>query len=158
VENFFRLAAMTETLLSLFLEARQLHSTHPRAVPSRGVGRVCAVQAKTIYAQEVNIAELERSKAWLDEQRARWRQLAEEHEQMLREQKAWTEELEKGKAWLEEQWVNWRKIAEERGRIIREQERVIREWQESRWGRISIRLGALREPAEIRRKLAQEKY
>jgi hypothetical protein len=60
--------------------------------------------------------------------------------------------------------VNWKRVAGEREqavqeqeRVIREQERIIKEWQGSLRGRISLRLGALRHPGEIRRKRSEEK-
>ena len=48
-------------------------------------------------------AELERGKAWLEEQWEGWKRLAEEREQVIREQRAWIGELETGKGWLAKQ-------------------------------------------------------
>jgi glycosyl transferase family 1 len=45
VEAEFRLAQMGERMVELIGEARELHERRPRAVPSVGVGRVCAAQA-----------------------------------------------------------------------------------------------------------------
>jgi hypothetical protein len=44
------------------------------------------------------IAELEKAKAWLEEQRDNWQRLAEERERIVQEQRAWIAELEQGKA------------------------------------------------------------
>jgi len=126
--------------------------------------RIAEEREKTTQEQKAWIGELERGKAWLEEQRANWQRLAEERERIIQEQKNWLEELEKGKAWLEEQWVNWKRTVEERDqvvqdqeRVMQDQERVIQEWQGSLWGRISLRLGVLRHPGEIRRKRSEEK-
>jgi hypothetical protein len=103
--------------------------------------------------QKAWIAELEQGKAWLEGQWTNWQRVAEELEQVNQEQKARIAELEKGRAWLEkgrawleEQQANWQRVAEARARIIADQEQIIREWQESLWGRISLRLRALRKP------------
>jgi hypothetical protein len=106
-------------------------------------------------------AELERGKAWLEDQRQTWQRTAEEREEMLREQRGWVEELEKGKAWLEEQrqwWQaaaeRWQAEAEQRASMIMALERgkawvehQWRFWQESAWGRLGVRLGVLKHSA-----------
>jgi hypothetical protein len=108
-------------------------------------------------------AELEQGKAWLEEQRTNWQRVAEERERVNQEQKARIAELEKGKAWLEkgkawleEQRANWQRVAETRARIIDDQEQIIRDWQDSLWGRISFRLGVLRKPHASGRQLRKE--
>jgi glycosyltransferase involved in cell wall biosynthesis len=113
--------------------------------------RVAEEREQINQEQKAWIAELEQGKAWLEEQRTNWQRVAEEREQINQEQKARIAELEKGrawlergKAWLEEQQANWQRVAEARARVIADQEQVIREWQESFWGRISLRLRALR--------------
>ena len=81
-------------------------------------------------------AELERGKAWLEEQWKNWRRVAGELEQLvgerertLQEQQAWVSELERGKAWLEGQWKSWQKTAGELERMVGERERMLREQQ-----------------------------
>jgi exonuclease VII small subunit len=65
-------------------------------------------------------AELERGKAWLDEQWACWKRVAEEQEKMIQEQKAWIGELEKAKEWLDGQRQYWQAEAERRAATIDE--------------------------------------
>lgn len=128
-----------------------------------------------ICEQQSWVAELEQSKQWLDEQRTQWQRTAEERTQIIEEQQAWIAELERGKQWLDEQWKNWQREAEERQIRIQELERTkrwvkdqwknwqerarhwqtqaghsqkqVRQWQESMWGRVGLRLGIIK-PAE----------
>jgi len=83
--------------------------------------------------------ELERGKAWLEEQWKNWQRLAEEREQRLQAQQVWLRELEQGKAWLEEQWKNWQRTAEEQGRYLED-------LQSKSLFRILARLGGLPHP------------
>jgi len=85
---------------------------------------------RKIKEQQSRIAELERSKAWLEEERGNWQRIAEERE-------AWIAELERAKAWLEEQRGNWQRLAEQRERMIQQQHAA---WQASRWMRLGVRL------------------
>ena len=102
-------------------------------------------------------AELGRGKAWLEEQQASWRSVAETQTDLIRELKGWIEELEQGKAWLEAQradqqaWIgeleqgkawleeqrgNWEKIARQREEQVAHWQAQTRHWQESVWGRL----------------------
>ena len=102
-------------------------------------------------------AELGREKAWLEEQQASWRSVAETQTDLIRELKGWIEELEKGKAWLEAQradqqarigeleqgkaWLeeqrgNWEKIARQREEQVAHWQAQTRHWQQSVWGRL----------------------
>ena len=120
-------------------------------------------------------AELDRGKVWLEQQWTNWRQMAEEQEKMIREQRAWIAELEKGKQWLEEQRVNWQLASETSEKVVQEQrawiadlekathwleeqrrywqgeaERVqaeVQYWQSQRWSRIGVRLGTVKVPS-----------
>ncbi|MCZ7625569.1 MAG: hypothetical protein M5R38_06805 [Candidatus Methylomirabilis sp.] len=65
-------------------------------------------------------AELETSKAWLEEQVRNWQQEAEQRERALTELRTWTVQLETSKAWLEEQVRNWQQEAEQRERTLTE--------------------------------------
>ena len=77
--------------------------------------------------------ELERGKAWLEEQRTTWQHIAEEREHVVQEYQAWVRELARGKAWLEKERTTWQAQAEH----WLEQ---IRQWQTSFWGRLGRRL------------------
>ncbi|MGH7962305.1 MAG: hypothetical protein ACRERD_10865, partial [Candidatus Binatia bacterium] len=96
-------------------------------------------------------AELERGKVWLEEQWKAWQGIAEEREKTIQEQKQWIGELEEGKKWLDDQWQRWQVEAEQRAKTIVALERdkaSLEEqwhaWQESTWGRLGVRLGALK--------------
>ena len=82
------------------------------------------------------ITELKHDEQWGEEQRAPWRNIAEERERVIQEQQVWLEELERGKMWLEEQvreqqaWID----ELERGKMwleeqVREQQAWVREQQ-----------------------------
>jgi hypothetical protein len=45
IESAFRLEHMGEHMLALLQEARRLHATHPRPLPSKRLGQACAAQA-----------------------------------------------------------------------------------------------------------------
>ncbi len=106
-------------------------------------------------------AALQREKAWLEEQQASWRSVAETQTDLIRELKGWIEELEQGKAWLEEQradqqvrigeleqgqaWqeeqrANWEKIARQREEQVAHWQARPRHGQESVWRRLATRL------------------
>ena len=95
-------------------------------------------------------AELQRGKAWLEEQQASWRSVAETQNDLIRELKGWIAELETGKAWLEEQraaqqvWIgelekgkawleehrnNWENIARQRGEQAEHWQTQAEHWQ-----------------------------
>ena len=121
--------------------------------------------------------ELQRGKAWLEEQQASWRSVAETQNTFIRELKGWIEELETGKTWLEEQRTGLQTQAEERERIVQEQQAWIgelekaqawmeeqrnnweriarhwegqtRHWQESRWARLGQKLSLVNPVREI---------
>ncbi len=76
--------------------------------------------------------DLDRGKAWLEEQSQNWQRVAEEQERMLQEQKAWIGELEQGKTWLEEQWKSWQQVAGEREKIIQEQKAWIEQLEQGK--------------------------
>src|SRR6266576_1375744 len=76
----------------------------------------------------------EQSIMWWKREAENWQRMAEEREQVIREQlrvnqeqQTWIGELEKAKSWLEEQQSNWQRLAEEREQVIREQLRVNQE-------------------------------
>ena len=85
-------------------------------------------------------AALQREKAWLEEQQASWRSVAETQTDLIHELKGWIQELEKGKAWQEEQRGNWEKIARQREEQVAHWQARTRHWQESVWGRLGTRL------------------
>jgi len=115
-------------------------------------------------------AALQRAKAWLEEQQASWRSVAEAQNDSIRELKGWIEELETGKTWLEEQraeqqaWIgelakaqawmeeqrnNWENIA-------RHWQAQTRQWQESSWGRLGTRLKLVEPVQEFPAKVADQ--
>src|SRR5437867_2572707 len=69
---------------------------------------------RTIEEQRNRIVELERGKAWLEEQWVAWKETAEERERSIEELKAWIDQLEAGRAWLEKDWQYWKGAARER--------------------------------------------
>lgn len=71
-----------------------------------------AILRKHIEKQKTWIIELEKGKAWLDEDRTTLQKTVVGLEKMLQEQKAWIGELERGKTWLDEQRLNWQRLAE----------------------------------------------
>lgn len=71
-----------------------------------------AILRKHIEKQKTWIIELEKGKAWLDEDRTTLQKTVAGLEKMLQEQKAWIGELERGKTWLDEQRLNWQRLAE----------------------------------------------
>jgi glycosyltransferase involved in cell wall biosynthesis len=73
--------------------------------------RVTQEQEQVVQEQRAWIAELERGKAWLEEQRVNWQRTAETCEMVIQEHKAWITELEQSKAWLEERWAVWQQQA-----------------------------------------------
>ena len=85
-------------------------------------------------------AELGREKAWLEEQQASWRSVAETQNDLIHELKGWIQELEKGKAWQEEQRANWEKIARQREEQVAHWQARTRHGQESVWRRLGTRL------------------
>jgi glycosyltransferase involved in cell wall biosynthesis/predicted NUDIX family NTP pyrophosphohydrolase len=121
VQDFFRLEQMGERMVTLLQEAQQLHEVQPRLVPSLEVGRICALQAKTIQEQADRIEEIEAGKAWLEGQRASWQGVAENQEKLIQEQRAWIERLEQGNTWLEGQRASWQGVAENQEKLIQEQ-------------------------------------
>ena len=111
-------------------------------------------------------ADLQRGKAWLEEQQASWRQVAETRNSLIVELKGWIAELEKGKSWLEEQRDNWQQTAQEQQDQIAKLEKRKAQlkkriaWlgerlealqqvlEKSRWGRLGVRLGMVRLPQD----------
>ena len=85
-------------------------------------------------------AALRREKAWLEEQQASWRSVAETQTDLIHELKGWIQELEKGKAWQEEQRANWEKIARQREEQVAHWQARTRHGQESVWRRLGTRL------------------
>lgn len=71
-----------------------------------------AILRKHLEKQKNWIIELEKGKAWLDEDRANLQKTVAGLEKMSQEQKAWIGELERGKTWLDEQRLNWQHLAE----------------------------------------------
>jgi carbamoyltransferase len=71
--------------------------------------------------------ELDRIRNWLEEQRSSWQHTAEERGKLTQQQSEWSQKLEQAKVWLEQQATNWRQAAEKRGQIIEEQ----RAWTKS---------------------------
>jgi hypothetical protein len=63
-------------------------------------------QQARIAEQQAWIAELEKAKNWLEEQRANWQGIAEERERLIGEQRAWIGELETSKNRLEGEWFS----------------------------------------------------
>ena len=163
-----------ERMVALFERARSLPVRRPRPRLGAGLGQACAARAveysrlsreaeQKIQEQEARIGELERAKAWVEEERASLQRLAEERQawigeierakawleeeraslqRLTEERQAWIGELERAKAWLEEQRGNWQRIAEER-------ESVINALRQSFWVRFGLRLGFLKAPAEV---------
>ncbi len=87
-----------------------------------------------------------RAITWWERQSDNWRRLAEQREQIIREQSSWVGELERGKAWLEEQSANWQRLAEQRESWIGELERgkAWLEEQSASWQRLAeeqVRIG-----------------
>lgn len=85
------------------------------------------------------IDELERGKAWLDEQRAtlqaaleQQRTDLEQQQVTIEQQQAWIAELEQGKAWLDEQRHTWQAEAERRAATIDEQRQWIAELEQAK--------------------------
>jgi hypothetical protein len=73
-----------------------------------------------------------------------WKPIIEEYEQTIEKQNARIEELKQGKALLEEQLNNWQRLAEER-------ESLIAQFQGKLWVRLGLRLGAMKQPHQVRR-------
>ena len=94
-------------------------------------------------------AELDRGKVWLEEQQTSWKSVAETQKDLIHELKGWIAELEKGKAWLEEQRNNWEKIAQQREEQIEHWQAQTRQWQESVWGRLGVRLNLVKPVQEF---------
>lgn len=69
---------------------------------------------RTIEEQRTRIAELDKGKAWLEEQWVAWKETAEERERSILELKAWISQLEAGRAWLEKDRRYWKRVAVER--------------------------------------------
>jgi GT2 family glycosyltransferase len=82
--------------------------------------RTAEEMGMTIKELQAYIEELGKGKAWLEEQREKWKKLAEEHH-------AWIDELQKGKDWIEEEWKKWKKLAEDRQVHINEIEKKYNE-------------------------------
>jgi hypothetical protein len=82
--------------------------------------------------QEGRIAEIEQSRAWLEEQRANWLAESEHWAAQLAEQKSWIAELEQSRAWLEEQRANWQQLAEQRQQQLGEQQSWIAELEQAK--------------------------
>lgn len=88
--------------------------------------------------QRVWAAKLEQGKAWLENDRTSWRQIAEVRDALIRELKEWIEELDGGRKWNEEH----RRYCEDRIQQMDEELRTIRRgW----WWRIGSKLGAVSE-------------
>ncbi len=138
---------------------RGLRLYHERGSPADGPvldDALTALDALRHWA-----AELQRGKAWLEEQQASWRGVAETQNDLIRELRGWIEELETGKTWLEAQRKNYERVVQEQQAWIGEQEKAqawmeeqrnnweniaqhwqaqTRRWQESSWGRLGTRL------------------
>ncbi len=81
-------------------------------------------------------AELEQGKAWLENDRTSWRQVAEARDALVKELKEWIAELEDGRQWNEQH----RKYCEDR---IQDQEEELRVIRRSWWWRLGSKLGAV---------------
>jgi hypothetical protein len=112
---------MGERMVTLLREARQLHEAQPRLGLNLEVGRICAMQAKTMQEQAGCIEEIGAGKAWLESQWKSWQSVAKDQEKLIQEQRAWIAQLEQGKAWLESQWKSWQSVAENQWKVIQEQ-------------------------------------
>ena len=66
---------------------------------------------RTIEELRTRIADLDKGKAWLEEQWVAWKETAEERERSIEQLKAWIEQLEAGKAWLEKDRQYWKGAA-----------------------------------------------
>jgi hypothetical protein len=78
------------------------------------------------------LADLERAKAWLEEQRASWQRTAEQAEDRLEQQRQWLAELEKARNWLAADRERWQKTAEEQLGHIEEQQTWLAKLEQAR--------------------------
>jgi peptidoglycan/xylan/chitin deacetylase (PgdA/CDA1 family)/SAM-dependent methyltransferase len=62
-------------------------------------------------SEQVRLAELEQTRAWLEQQVANWREAVAERDRQIAALKKWIEELEAGKAWLDQQRLSWMRAA-----------------------------------------------
>ncbi|MDD5543494.1 MAG: glycosyltransferase [Acidobacteriia bacterium] len=76
--------------------------------------------AKILEEHRRWINELEKGKAWLDEELKRLQRGAADQEHLIKEQEhlinekdVWIQEIEKGKEWLDDQRLSWKKMAED---------------------------------------------
>ena len=120
-------------------------------------------------------AELRRGKVWLEGQQASWRNVAETQNTLIRELRGWIEELETGKTWLEAQRTNSERVVQEQQAWIGELEKArewmeeqrnnweniarhwqaqTRQWQQSWWGRLGVRLKLVKPVREFPAKVA----
>jgi peptidoglycan/xylan/chitin deacetylase (PgdA/CDA1 family) len=84
---------------------------------------------RTIQEQRARMAELERGKAWLEEQWLAWKETAGEQERAKEGLKVWIGQLEAGKAWLEKDRQYWKSVAlEQRRGVHRLALRIIRQF------------------------------
>ena len=155
------------------MRAAVAHYTHRRGKTPQA--QLLAEAAEAVLEQREWAAELDRGRSWLEEQRQRWQELAEERERALQGQRAWTEELEQGKTWLEEQraaqqeWIgelekgkawleeqrsNWENIARQHKEQTEHWQAQTRQWQESLWGRLGTRLKLVEPVREFPAKVA----
>jgi glycosyltransferase involved in cell wall biosynthesis len=87
---------------------------------------------KLCERQQRWIAELEKGKAWLEEEWQKWQHVATERQAAIEQQQVWITELEKGKAWLEEEWQKWQHVATERQAAIEQQQVWITELEKGK--------------------------
>ncbi len=99
---------------------------------SQPEGRVLGEAFSALTKLRRWISELERGKAWQEDQRASWRGVAETQTALIDEFKGWIEELEAGRAWQEDQQASWQELARKREQVLQEQQTWISELERGR--------------------------
>jgi peptidoglycan/xylan/chitin deacetylase (PgdA/CDA1 family)/SAM-dependent methyltransferase len=83
-------------------------------LPDLNLNRDGDALQRTLEAQCIRIAELEKGKAWLEEQWVAWKETAEGRERSIQELKAWIDQLQASRDWLEKDRRYWKRAAVER--------------------------------------------
>ena len=99
---------------------------------SQPEGRVLGEAFSALTKLRRWISELERGKAWQEDQRASWRGVAETQTALIDEFKGWIEELEAGRVWQEDQRAGWQELARKREQVLQEQQTWISELERGR--------------------------
>ena len=99
---------------------------------SQPEGRVLGEAFSALTKLRRWISELERGRAWQEDQRASWRGVAETQTALIDEFKGWIEELEAGRAWQEDQRASWQELARKREQVLQEQQTWISELERGR--------------------------